>query len=57
MISEEDFPILIQLASVVYNNRTALFYCLAILVQATKIHRLRVDGQRFLFIGSFNLEN
>lgn len=57
MISEEDFPILIQLASVVYNNRTALFYCLAILVQTTKIHRLRVDGQRFLFIGSFNLEN
>lgn len=53
MISEEDFPILIQLASVVY-NRTALFYCLAILVQATKIHTLRVDGQRFLFIDSFN---
>lgn len=44
MISKEDFPILIQLASVVY-NRTALFYCLAILVQQLKsIHCVWMDS-------------
>lgn len=56
MIWKEDFLILIQLASVVY-NRTALFYCLAILVEETKIHMLYVDGQWFLFIDSFISEN
>lgn len=54
MIWKEDFLIIIQLASVVYNG-TALFYCLAIPIEATKIHMLYVDGQSFLFIDSFIL--
>lgn len=54
MIWKEDFLIIIWLASVVY-NRTALFYCLAVLVEADEIHILYVDGQWFLCIDSFIL--
>lgn len=39
VIWKEDFLIIIQLASVAYNG-TALFYCLAVLVETSKIHML-----------------
>lgn len=41
------FLIIIELASVAYNG-TALFYCLAVLVEANKIYILYMDGQWFL---------
>lgn len=56
MIWKEDFLIIIQLASVAYNGIT-LFYCSAVLVKATKIHMLFVDGQWFWVIDSFILGN